>query len=100
MISAPTASRLRRKRRSACCPWLRDLTVNSRSTGAAGGAVGASTCWGMVVMATSFLDGGRSAQPDAGVQHRVQQVRYEVEQHHEERGDDQPAQHDVEVLLP
>src|SRR5918993_1641249 len=88
--SAPTASLLCTNRRNACWVWLRDLTVNSRSTGLGVTTGGASTCCcGAAVMGLSPSTRG-SAQPDARIQHRVQQVGDEVEQHDEERADDQP----------
>src|SRR4026209_605409 len=89
-------------RRNAWCVWLRDLTVNSRSIGADVGVCGVTwgvvTRWTSVAMSTSFPRGS-SAKPDTRIQDRVQQVGNEVEQHDEERRNDQQAEHDVEVAL-
>src|SRR6266511_49236 len=102
----PTASLWARNRRTIICVWVRAAMVNSRS-----GLV-AATSWTWMPCSV-----GRSSRPlpsapggpvaggwgrvsaiaDPWVKHRVQQVRDEIEQHHDHGCHRQPGQQDVGV---
>src|SRR5919199_6956196 len=98
MTSPVIPTLLRRKCRMICSRWLRARMVNSRSgplgvgvpgsAGMTGEASAAALAW---VVAIGVLLSA-SGQPDPRVEHRVQQVGHQVEDDHEERADDQPAQ--------
>src|ERR671911_1159536 len=104
----PTASLWAMNRRMTIWVWLRRTTVNSRSVVVAGTSWTWTPC---SVVWTSWpfpasspggrAAGGRgrvSAIADPRVQHRVQHVRDEIEQHHQHAGHHQPGQQDVDVV--
>src|SRR4051795_5128606 len=99
---------LRRKCRTTCWRWLRALTVNSRSTPPLGGVPGsagsvsgavAAPAWVVAMALFSLAAPGRSGQADPRVEDRVEDVGDQVEQHDDGGADDQPAQHDVDVVV-
>src|SRR5215212_3792640 len=107
----PTASLWAMKRRITIWVWLRRWTVNSRSVvvvvcGTSWTWTPCSVVWrswpSPVVPAAGRVSGGRgrvSAIADPRVQHRVQHVRDEIEQHHDHSRHHQPGQQDVDVGL-
>src|SRR3954463_14945790 len=91
-----------------CWRWLRALTVNSRSTPPLGGVPGsagsvsaavAAPAWGVAMALFSLAAPGRSGQADPRIEDRVEDVGDQVEQHDDGGADDQPAQHDVDVVV-
>src|SRR3954470_22944193 len=97
-----TASRCWRNRRTTIWVWLRDWTVNSRSTTGLGWApvdgAGSVTPWALSVIPDSW-SARRSAIPDPRVEHAVEQVGDEVEDDDHHAADHQPGQHDVGVVV-
>src|SRR4051794_596381 len=96
-----------RKCRMTCWRWLRALTVNSRSTPPVGGVPASAgrasvaeavPAW-VAAMAPSLSRAGRSGQADPRIEDRVEDVGDQVEQHDDGGADDQPAQHDVDVVV-
>src|SRR5512132_4006794 len=106
----PTASLWAMKRRMIIWVWLRRTTVNSRSVVVTGTSWTCTPCsvvcssWpsppGSVV-GSVWVAGGRgrvSAIADPRVQHRIQNVCDEIEQHHDHACHHQPGQQDVDVV--
>src|SRR3954471_3021752 len=96
-----------RKWRKTCWRWLRALTVNSRSTPPVGGvpasagraSVAEAVLAWVVAMSSFSLAYRPSGQPDPRIEDRVEDVGDQVEQHDDGGADDQPAQHDVDVVV-
>src|SRR3954469_4624672 len=97
-----------RKCRMTCWRWLRALTVNSRSTPPVGGVPASAgrasvaeavLAWGVAMSSFSLAYRRRSGQPDPRIEDRVEDVGDQVEQHDDGGADDQPAQHDVDVVV-
>src|SRR3954453_7720350 len=107
MIRPVMPTLLCRKWRMTCWRWLRALTVNSRSTPPVGGVPASAgrasvaeavPAW-VAAMAPSLSRAGPSGQADPRVEDRVEDVGDQVEQHDDGGADDQPAQHDVDVVV-
>src|SRR5829696_8704466 len=107
----PTASLWAMKRRMTIWVWLRRWTVNSRSVAVVGTSWTLTPCsvvWRsstrpspVVVPVPGGVAGGRgrvSVIADPRVQHRVQHVRDEIEQHHDHTRHHQPGQQDIDVV--
>src|SRR3954462_12863373 len=108
MIRPVMPTLLCRKWRMTCWRWLRALTVNSRSTpppggvpASAGRASVAAAVVAWVVAMTLFLSRApdRSGQADPRIEDRVEDVGDQVEHHDDGGADDQPAEHDVDVVV-
>src|SRR5262245_27521831 len=102
-----TASRWAMKRRMTIWVWLRRATVNSRSVvvwATSWTCTRCSVVWrpwpSPATSAGAWAAGGRgrvSAIADPRVEHRVQDVRDEMEQHDEHACHHQPGQQDIHV---
>src|SRR4051794_37743001 len=97
-----------RKCRMTCWRWLRAWTVNSRSTPPVGGvpaSAGSASvaeavlAWVVAIALFSLAYRGRSGQTDPRIEDRVEDVGDQVEQDDHRGADDQPAQHDVDVVV-
>src|SRR3954453_11026883 len=97
-----------RKCRMTCWRWLRALTVNSRSTPPVGGVPASAgrasvaeavLAWVVAMTLFSLAYRSRSGQTDPRIEDRVEDVGDQVEQDDHRGADDQPAQHDVDVVV-
>src|SRR2546421_2662766 len=99
MIRLMTASRCCMNRRRIICHWLRASTVNSRS-GPALVDAGAGGCWPLSPAPCSrriSVGDWTSGIANPWVDDTVEEVGDQVEHDHDDGGDHQPRQHDVDV---